>query len=80
MRSTRLLCLASFLAVVGLVAALPLPPEAVLEAGPGVEKLWQTAQTGTFMNVLPEDLRYLQPEWTAFLKTKGQNLVEAYYA
>ena len=32
------------------------------------------------MNVLPEDLRYLQPEWTAFLKTKGQNLVEAYYA
>jgi hypothetical protein len=60
-------------------AVFPPMPESVASGGEELRALWTTASRGTFMNVLPPNMAGIQDEWTHFLLTEGEDIVNQYY-
>jgi hypothetical protein len=60
-------------------AVFPPMPESVASGGEELRALWTTASRGTFMNVLHPNMAGIQDEWTHFLLTEGEDIVNQYY-
>lgn len=73
------LCALVVFAVTWVQAGFPPMPDSVASGGEEIRGLWEAASRGTFMNVLPPSMARIQDEWTNFLSTEGEDIINRNY-
>lgn len=81
MKVSLILRIVALLMLLPEVSSLPLPiPESILEGGPEIQFLWNSAQTGTLFSVLPVVYKGpVRDQWESFLREAGAEIIDTYY-